>query len=404
MKNEVLKHNKLLILSLFFLLTVDTGLYSLLKIKGSIRIAILVAAVGVLVLVKFQKVIFSRDFSTRFKRSFGFFVFSLILPVVHGKYDIKQMIIFLVAMTVGYLLTLFVSYEDFKEVFLFLIRLLSIYSLITFVIGIVFSDEFLMRFLTFFEFRDSVFLNFVFSVFNISMGFPRNYGVFWEPGAFAIFLCVALYIELFERKFDVKRILLLIITMLSTSSTLGIICMVMLLAAFVLTDNNYISFRFKAIVIAGCIFALLFTIIYGQSFLHQVFSKLDMSGQSINGSTSVRINAIIYPGLAFLENPAFGVGYDEYFIIQERFCQDMATCTFVNWLCLFGVIGGIFPIIGAIRYFVVNEHTFFTKCILFVFALCLFSTENCIIINFMYMLVFYGFQKRRRTSFLSRVF
>jgi hypothetical protein len=358
-------------------------------INGTIRIAMVAVAIVILIFSRFQKTIFSHDFAVRLKRSFAFFVISLVMPIIYGKDNVKQMVIFLVAMTIGYLFTLFIRYDDFKELFLLIIRFLSIYSLITFVIGNIFSSDFL-SFLPIFERKGSLFFNFGLSVYNFSLAAPRNYGIFWEPGTFSIFLCVALYIELFEKTFNIKRILLLVVTIVSTVSTLGIICMVMLFAAFILTDNNFISARLKMIVAIGCVFAFIITLIYGQAFLYQTFSKLDMSGSTVNDSTAVRINAILYPGSAFLGNPTFGVGYDKYLLIQERFCDNMATCSFINWLCLFGIVGGSVPIIGAIRYFVVNEHSFMTKCILFVFSLCLFSTENCTILIFMYI-VFFSF-------------
>ena len=115
MKNEFLKKNKLLIFTLFFLLTVDTGLYSLSMINGTIRIAMVAVAIVILIFSRFQKTIFSHDFAVRLKRSFAFFVISLVMPIIYGKDNVKQMVIFLVAMTIGYLFTLFIRYDDFKE-------------------------------------------------------------------------------------------------------------------------------------------------------------------------------------------------------------------------------------------------------------------------------------------------
>ena len=143
--------------------------------------------------------------------------------------------------------------------------------------------------------------------------------------------------------------------------------------------------------------------VYGGDFLYHVFNKLDVSGTNVNESTSVRINAIIYPLSAFLSSPYFGVGYDEYLFIQERFCENMATCSFLNWLCLFGIVGGIIPIIGCVRFFTVNNHRVMTNGILFIFTLLLFSTENFIIIMFIYMLVFYGYIKRNDVSLLKKI-
>ena len=231
----------------------------------------------------------------------------------------------------------------------------------------------------------------------------RNFGIFWEPGAYSIYLNVALYFELFENKFNPKRIILLVATILSTLSTLGIVCMAILFCAFLTTDNKVSSKRVKTLVLIAGAFGLVFLVIYGGDFIYHVFNKLSFSGNTVNDSTAVRINAIIYPFNTFLSEPYFGVGYDQYLFIQERFCDNMATCTFINWLCLFGVVGGIIPIVGCLRFFTINNHKFITNCALFVFTMFLFSTENFIIITFIYMLIFYGFNKRNEVSLLRKM-
>ncbi|MBE6747695.1 MAG: hypothetical protein E7557_00505 [Ruminococcaceae bacterium] len=402
MKKKQLTPNRVIVtFALFFLLTIDTGFYSSERMSGTIRLIISIAAVGLIIITRLQKTILSNPFFSRLNRTFLFFVLSLILPVIYGNFNTKQMIVTLVPWVVGYLFTLFVSYQEFKDAFLSIVRFLAVYSLITFFLGIILPD--LITVLPSIEKNGTLYYNTVFSVVSNSLFVSRNFGIFWEPGAFSIFLNVALYFELFENKFNAKHILLLSVTILTTVSTLGIVCMVILFAAFLTTDKYVSSSRIKSLIVTAGALGLVVLIFYGGDFIYNTFNKLDMSGTTINESTAVRMNAIIYPGSAFLENPIFGVGYDDYLFIQERFCGGMATCSFINWLCLFGILGGIIPVVGCIRFFTINNHNFLANCALFIFTMFLFSTENFIQIIFIYILMFFGYNKRNNNSFLKKL-
>ncbi len=402
MKKRQLTPNRIIAtITLFLLLTVDAGFYSIEKIGGTVRLIIVGAAILFLVITRLQKTVLSNAFFSHLKRTFLVFVISLILPIIYGGYNIKQMIIMLAAWGIGYLFTLFVSYQEFKDTFISIILFLAVFSLATFVLGVILPG--LIELLPTIEKNGTTYYNVIFSVVSGSKFVTRNFGIFWEPGAFSIYLNIALYLELFENKFNIKRILLLAITVLTTVSTLGIVCMVILFAAFLTTDKEVISSRIKGLVVTAGAFGLILLILYGGDYIYHAFNKLDMSGTTINESTAVRINAIVYPGSAFLENPILGVGYDDYLFIQERFCQDMATCSFINWLCLFGLVGGLIPIIGCIRFFTVNNHGMLTNFALFIFTLILFSTENFIQLIFIYIILFLGFNKRSKKKFINKL-
>ena len=403
MNNKFLTPNKIIcMVSLFFLLTIDAGFYSSAVMNGTVRLVIAAVAVVFLVITRLQKTIMTNPFFSRLRKTFVFFLLSLVMPLLYGRFNIKQMIIMVAAWSIGYLFTLFVSYQEFKDIFSLLIRFLAVYSLITFAISLIFPD-FIYLLPEVVRADGDSFRNAIFSVLSESTYLKRNIGIFWEPGAYSIYLNIALFFELFEEKFNVKRIILYAVTILTTFSTLGIVCMVILFAAFLTTSNKIASSKTKGVILALGSLGLVGLLFFGGDFFFHVFDKLDMSSNNVSDSTTVRINAVIYPLSAFLEKPFLGVGYDDYLFIQTRFCNDMATCTFVNWLCLFGVAGGVLPIIGCIRFFTVNSHKFITNIALFVFTLLLFSTENFIIVTFIYMLVFYGYNKRSDKKLLRKL-
>jgi hypothetical protein len=403
MKKDVFTPNRIIAFcAVFFLLTIDTSFFSLETFSGTIRLAISIVAVSAIIFTRFQKTVLSNPFFSRLKRTAGIFIVSLILPVLYGNYNMKQMIITVVIWTVGYLTVLFVPYEEFKSIFTSIVAFLAVFSLITFAIKLVSVN--LFSWLPTIEKNGVVYYNAVFAIVSSSNLILRNFGIFWEPGAFAIFLNIALYFELFESKFNAKRIILFFVTIITTVSTLGIVCIFVLFFAFITVDKQFISNKIKFFVSIAAIMCLLVTILFGDDYIFQLFGKLGIiEGSSVNDSTNVRLNAIIYPGNAFLQNPIIGVGYNEYLFIQERFCENMATCSFLNWLCMFGLAGGVLPIIGCVRFFVISNQKFITKCFLLAFVALLFSTENFNLCVIIYILVFYGYSKRTSKSFVKRL-
>ncbi len=403
MKKRDLTPNRIIaFVGIFLLLTIDTSFFTLEDFSGTLRLIIAIVSVGAIILTRFQKTVLSNPFFIRLKRTVGFFIISLILPVLYGNYNMKQMIITVVIWVVGYLVVLFVPYEEFKDIFTSVMTFLAIYSLITFAIKLISVD--LFSWLPTIEKNGVLYYNAVFSIISSSNFTLRNFGIFWEPGAFAIFLNIALYFELFENKFNPKRVLLFFLTIITTVSTLGIFCIFILFFAFMTINKNFISNKIKFAVTITAVLCLLGMLVFGDEYILQVFGKLGiLEGSSVNDSTNVRINAIIYPGTAFLQNPILGVGYDDYLFIQERFCENMATCSFLNLLCLFGLVGGLLPIIGCVRFFIVNNQSFLTKCFLLGFVLLLFSTENFILCITLYILIFYGFTKKGSKSFVEKL-
>ena len=241
MKKNFFTPNKIIgLLSLFFLMTIDAGFYSSAVMNGTLRLVVAAAAVVFLVITRLQKTIMSNPFFSRIRKTFVFFVLSLVMPLLYGRYNTKQMIIMVAAFSIGYLFTLFVSYQEFKEIFSLIIRFLAVYSLVAFAISLIFPESiYLLPEVV--RADGESFRNAIFSVLSESSYLKRNIGIFWEPGAYSIYLNVALFFELFEEKFNLKRVILYAVTILTTFSTLGIICMVVLFGAFLTTNKDIAS-------------------------------------------------------------------------------------------------------------------------------------------------------------------
>src|SRR5690606_29034906 len=75
-------------------------------------------------------------------------------------------------------------------------------------------------------------------IFDKSIPYVRNAGIFWEAGAFAVYLSITLYLHYSEKKiakakdlFDIKSIVF-ILALISTTSTMGFIALILIMSLF----------------------------------------------------------------------------------------------------------------------------------------------------------------------------
>lgn len=225
---------------------------------------------------------------------------------------------------------------------------------------------------------------------------PRNCGIAWEPGAFSILLCTALYFALvFPRKRNTLRILILIITELTTLSTMGIgvMCAILLVmfSGNKSAKRSVVAAVIAIVILAASAFGLM------DSIVDTLFSKLDglfSVSQTIAVTTQDRLDAVIYPLRAFAEAPIFGVGYDRFIDINVNQCDGVATNTFANWLALMGCLYGLPCSLLYLRAVYRGLKTLGTNWLVSIVALgasvLMLSTEDLIRISLVYVLVFYG--------------
>ena len=224
----------------------------------------------------------------------------------------------------------------------------------------------------------------------------RNLGIAWEPGAFSILLCVALYLALlFPRKRNTLRVVILIIAELTTLSTMGIAVMC---AILLVMFSGKRSAR-RSVVAAMIVMALLVVSALGlaDDVFNTLFSKLDglfSASQTLAVTTQDRLNAVVYPLRAFTEAPVFGVGYERFIDINVNQCGGVATNTFANWLGLMGGLYGIPCVMFYLRAVYKGLKMIGTNWLVTVVAIgasvLMLSTEDLIRISLVYIFVFYG--------------
>lgn len=340
------------------------------------------------------------------KDKFFFFIFLILMVSISGLIyeNFKQTFIILSLIFSSFVISNVFKYNKFKEIFIKLMYFLAIYSLISYGISIVFP-----KIITLFpilsvaktgDIIDYSYYNLFFSVVSTNKYLMRNYGFFWEPGAYSIFLCIALLMEISNENINFKKVFVFLVAVITTFSTLGIICGILLIIYLLLKKDkgNKKLKKMKVIFIILGILTMLYLITNGDYFIYHVFGKLQKNAANTYSSTTLtRYNAIVVPFKYFINNFIFGIGYNNYLNVQKLECLNMATCTYMNFLCIYGIFG-LIPIINNLRFFINFERKNILKIILLLLGIIIFSTENFIQLTFFYVITFYGFDSFKKRS------
>lgn len=371
----------------FLVIMVDTSFVTINTWSGTARI-IVGGLLGLLIWINNRRFVL---LETKIYLLIGLVAMPVLSAVFDG--EMKQLIIIVSCIFIAFIVSSVLVYPTFQYYFTGIIDFLCLFSLVALALYIICPS--IAEILPVVKrSRGITYYNGLFAILSNNPYATRNYGIFWEPGAFAIFINIVLYHHLFSAnsRIDIKRVVLYTFTIITTLSTLGIICMMILFGVLMCTQAG-ISKRHKLILGMGLFAAGLYLVFSNSDFMFHVFGKLNFS-EKINSSTGVRLNAVKYPLQAFLTSPLVGIGYDAFLILQERFCSGMATMTLLNWYTIYGVLGGTLPTYSVFKYFNLQTKNLITKIGLFLFSLVLFSTENFVQITFIYLLIFYSQEKR----------
>lgn len=328
-----------------------------------------------------------------------FFIAALILLNCLRDGDFSNNLLLFTVILAGFFISVFFSPSEFARVFGNVVLFLAVVSLPIFALSILMPgliDKLPLLASGYMDQAGAQVHSAFFAIGITHSLVSRNCGIAWEPGAFSILICVALFLAfLFPRKRNTLRIILLVITELTTLSTMGIAVMGAILLVM-LSRGKSVK---KSVVVVVAAIALLLASAFGllDYILNILFSKLEgliPGSQTLSVSTQDRLNAVIYPLSAFVEAPVFGVGYEKFLDINIDQCNGVATNTFANWLALMGSIYGVPCILFYLRAVykgLKRCHTnWLVGAIVIGASVLMLSTEDLMRISLVYVIVFYG--------------
>ncbi len=177
----------------------------------------------------------------------------------------------------------------------------------------------------------------------------RNSGFAWEPGGFASFIDLAIFINLIRTDFRISNnytLHILLLTLLTTFSTTGISIFLILLVFFVYNQNIKLALAFVPITIVVGVLISTLPFMTEKLLDASTFDTDQMIENSINYESQYapqRLESLQIDFVDFLNNPVFGYGGHNEERWTAKMGADIATISgFGKVISVFGSVGILF--------------------------------------------------------------
>lgn len=187
---------------------------------------------------------------------------------------------------------------------------------------------------------------------------PRNCGYAWEPGSFAVYLCLAIFINLFIQSSDKtskKRFWILTLALLSTQSTTGYVIFMIVILFYIINKNLQ-----KALLLFPIVFVLLIALSSLPFMKNKIFELInetsvvdqlviDAYGRE-SPATPQRFTSFKITMVDFRNNPILGLAAHYEDTWTYKLGSSISTISGIgNLLAQFGLVGFLFFIILSVR-------------------------------------------------------
>ena len=199
--------------------------------------------------------------------------------------------------------------------------------------------------------------NLFISVVHLNVNYPRNWGIFYEPGMYAFFINVALYFSLIEQKQKkVSKIIILTIAQITTMSTNGLFSLILIYFLFLIQKNHYSKYlahkykiyekedrKMKRTLLLFFFIVLIFVTLFFISIPKRwefFISKIGQLGKGVTGGSGYeRMEAARIAVEAVSRNPLFGLSVTG---VTELANGRITTFTPIQWFASYGLFYGLF--------------------------------------------------------------
>lgn len=294
----------------------------------------------------------------------GYIILFLCQWIIYGSFHPKHLILYPLNMWVAYCFVRAMR-ENFLFHIEFLITFFSGLSLLIWIADVLTSGGVRQAFSGFYiaqpynEIVDSYFAVYAFINEGVDSLLPRNSGFAWEPGAFAVFCCLALVINFYRTDFCFKRnfgAVVLIASLLSSQSTTGYNILLVIILSKLWRDVQGAARVFLPILIVALV-ASVFTLPFMQDKISDLWSE-DI-GELARGATSTwnfdrpvaaqRFLSFKIDFNDFLENPWTGYGGRDGEMLIERESLNIVSISGVGKIMArFGVFGLAFFLLSTL--------------------------------------------------------
>jgi len=255
----------------------------------------------------------------------------------------------------------------------------------------------------------------LYSVQPTSMSFqydflpPRNCGFAWEPGAFASYLCLAIFINLFVIKSDArsnKHLWVLVIALLSTQSTTGYIISLVILFYYFLNKNLNIMMLLLPLVVI--IIITVFSLPFMSNKILIVFEQVSeietMVVNSIDLGSSYapgRFASFVIAFEDFINNPVLGMATVSQESWTYKIGASISSISGIgNLLAQYGIIGFFFFMLFTIKSSLLFAKQFNYKGKLLLFFIILLISVSYSVILLPLVMSFWMYQLFEHQHFI----
>lgn len=308
----------------------------------------------------------------------------------------------LIAVLTGFAIVSYFRYQDFVIAYDKFMFLISIVAIITNIVALV-TPNIILSAPKIINTSNNVFSYFaiggVMVSYIVNNTIVRASSIFWEPGAYAIYLIIAIYFQLFASvRISIKKTIVYIVCLIITFSTTGYIALGVLLIAFIINnDDSYLSKRIKSASIIFLIFFIAIIFIGQDTYIYQlVFQKIvDRQSTSVTRYASI-INGLQigldYPLVGISPNNmrAFMADYARKTTLFNFGANPMNTNTVSYQFAAYGVIFGSLFTMGTFKFFTQNISSMITSALLILTILLAYSGE-AFYSYLPFTIMFYGF-------------
>lgn len=227
----------------------------------------------------------------------------------------------------------------------------------------------------------------------------RNQGVFWEPGLFASYILIALVFEiLVSKKINIFRFTVLVITLLTTLSTAGILLLIPIF--ILLIERNVKKKRTKTIVLMILWIMLLLLLVFSNDLISWLVSvNSDLFGKLISNDITkiTRLNVPFLNLEIFKSHPVFGAGLagttSQFQSLKLVYRVDSQTSTSTYMLAVLGIFGIMYTFLWIKSIIGIKSYTFIRKLAVLVIILAILNKEphNSLMATWIVFFLFYKY-------------
>lgn len=230
-------------------------------------------------------------------------------------------------------------------------------------------------------------------LFVYRRGLWRNFGLFWEPGAFQTFINLALILECIRKDVRVKYVLIFAVTILTTFSTTGYLAFAV--AVIMMMSKRGVDIKYRLLVMFAAGILGLYIFLNQDDFFAPgtIFGKLIHTNLDSVNTFSTRFYSIGKPFECFLKSPIWGTGYYNLKVKTFEYTAGLNTFTLVNLFAVYGIIYACAAIMGIGGWIKRCCHTNMEELFFSIVIIIISSSENYVQNPMLFLLVLFGIKE-----------